>query len=300
MSLQGGLGIERMCFLGGVGRAGFYRSLRAQDGWPEEMAVRSEVQRIVLEHRGRYGYRRITAELRSQGMLVSHKRVARLMREDNLVGIEARQYRSDLIKQRDCGEISVNLANRLKLTGPNQVWVADITFVRLKREFVYLAVVLDKFSRRVVGWNLDRTLTARLPLAALEMALESRTPGPGLVHHSDRGAQYAHAEYLRILRKHELIPSISRPGSPCDNGNCERFFRMLKQEEINTKEYRDLEDLRLHIANFIEGYYNRTRLHSALGYLSPEEFERLTVSSDTAGIPNGAQIKKLRDKGQGV
>jgi len=289
-----------MCFLGGVGRAGFYRNLRAQDAWHEEMAVRSEVQRIVLEHRGRYGYRRITAELRSQGMPVNHKRVARLMREDNLVGIEARQYRSDLIKQRDCGEIYVNLANRLKLTGPNQVWVADITFVRLKREFVYLAVVLDKFSRRVVGWNLDRTLTARLPLAALEMALESRTPGPGLVHHSDRGAQYAHAEYLRTLRKHEVIPSISRPGSPCDNGNCERFFRTLKQEEISSEEYRDLEDLRFHIAKFIEGYYNRTRLHSALGYLSPEEFERLMVSSDAAGIPNGAQIKGLSDKKQEI
>jgi transposase InsO family protein len=137
------------------------------------------------------------------------------MREDNLVGTELQHCRR---------EIYVNLANRLKLTGPNQVWVADITFGRLKCEFVYLAVVLDKFSRKVVGWNLARTLTARLPLGALEMALEGRPPGPGLVHHSDRGAQYAHAEYLSTLRNHGVIPSVSRPGSPCDNENCERFF----------------------------------------------------------------------------
>ena len=291
MSLQGGLGIERMCLLAGISRAGFYRHLRAQDPWEEEMAVRSEVQRIALEHQGRYGYRRITAELRRQGMAVNHKRVARLMREDNLVGTELQLSLDNLTGQRDHGEIYVNLANRLKLTGPNQVWVADITFVRLKREFVYLAVVLDKFSRKVVGWNLDRTLTARLPLAALDMALESRSPVTGLVHHSDRGVQYAHAEYLRTLRNHGVIPSVSRLGRPYDNGNCERFFRTLKQEEINTKEYKDLEDLRLHIEEFIERYYNQKRLHSALGYLSPAEFERTTVSSDVASIADMAQLK---------
>jgi transposase InsO family protein len=284
MLLQGGLAIDRMCFLGGVSRAGFYRYLRAQDPCQEEMAVRSEVQRIELEHQGRYGYRRITAELRRQGMPVNHKRVARLMREDNFVGTELRQRLGDLPDPGDRGEIYINLANRLKLTGPNQVWVADITFVRLKHEFVYLAVVLDKFSRRVVGWNLARTLTARLPLGALEMALEGRTPGAGLVHHSDRGAQYAHAEYLRTLRSHGVIPSVSRPGTPYDNGNCERFFRTLKQEQINTKEYEDLEDLRLHIAEFIDHYYNQLRLHSALGYLPPVEFERINASSAAASI----------------
>jgi putative transposase len=239
MLLQGGLAIDRMCFLAGVSRAGFYRYLRAQDPLQEEMAVRSEVQRIALEHHGRYGYRRITAELRRQGMPVNHKRVARLMREDNLVGTELRHCRDELRGTANDGEIYVNLGNRLKLTGPNQVWVADITFVRLKHEFVYLAVVLDKFSRRVVGWNLARTLTARLPLGALEMALEGRTPGAGLVHHSDRGAQYAHAEYLRTLRSHGVIPSVSRPGTPYDNGNCERFFRTLKQEQINSRARHD-------------------------------------------------------------
>ena len=170
------------------------------------------------------------------------------------------------------------------------MWVADITFVRLRREFVYLAVVLDKFSRKVVGWNLDRTLTARLPLAALEMALDARTPGPGLVHHSDGGAQYAHGEYLRTLRNHGVLASIGRPGRPHDNGNCERFFRTLKQEEIGTKEYKDLADLHSHIAEFIDGYYNEKRLHSALGYLPPAEFERTAVSSGAASMPTIAQI----------
>jgi putative transposase len=141
------------------------------------------------------------------------------------------------------------------------------------------------------GWNLDRTLTARLPLAALDMALESRSPVAGLVHHSDRGVQYAHAEYLRTLRSHGVIPSVRRLGRPYDNGNCERFFRTLKQEEINTKEYKDIEDLRLHIAEFIERYYNQKRLHSALGYLSPAEFERTTRSSDAASIADMAQLK---------
>jgi transposase InsO family protein len=226
----------------------------------------------------------ITAELRRQGMAVNHKRVSRIMREDSLVGSTKReQWFADSTDPQD-QEIYVNLANRLNLTGPNQVWVADITFIRLRHEFVYLAAVLDKFSRKVVGWNLARTLTARLPLAALEMAFEARRPGSGLVHHSDRGAQYAHAGYLRILRNHGALPSVSRPGRPYDNGNCERFFRTLKQEEIKTNDYKDLEDLRFHIAEFIDRYYNQERLHSALGYVSPAEFERVTVSSDAARI----------------
>lgn len=290
MSLQGGLAVERMCFLAGVSRAGFYRYLRAEDPWGEEMDVRSEVQRVALEHRGRYGYRRITAELRRLGLPVNHKRVARLLREDNLVGTK-RQHCLGGASSECNGEIYVNLANRLKLTGPNQVWVADITFIRLKREFVYLAVVLDKFSRSVVGWNLARTITARLPLAALEMALEGRTPGTGLVHHSDRGAQYAHAEYLRTLRNHGVMASVGRPGRPGDNGYCERFFRTLKQEEIGTKQYRDLEELRLNIGDFIDRYYNQQRLHSALGYLPPAEFERITASSEAASILDVARNK---------
>ena len=219
------------------------------------------------------------------------------MREDSLIGtkLESSSVSTDTGGH---GEIYLNLANRMKLTGTNQLWVADITFVRLKREFVYLAVVLDRFSRKVVGWNLDRTLTARLPLAALERALEERRPEPGLVHHSDRGAQYAHASYLRTLHMHGVVPSISRPGSPTDNANCESFFWTLKREEVGAKEYRDLEDLWLNISEFIECYYNRIRLHSALGYRPPEEFEQVTVYSRAASISSASKLELVRREPQ--
>jgi transposase InsO family protein len=229
-------------------------------------------------------------------MLVNHKRVALIMREDSLVGTDL-QSSSLSTDARGHGEIYINLANRIKLTGTNQLWVADITFVRLKREFVYLAVVLDRFSRKVVGWNLDRTLTARLPLAALGKALKERRPVPGLVHHSDRGAQYAHAGYLRMLHKHGIVPSVSRPGSPCDNANCESFFRTLKREEVDAKEYKDLEDLRLNISAFIDRYYNQERLHSALGYRPPAEFERVTISCDAASISSATRLDFVHRKG---
>ncbi len=178
----------------------------------------------------------------------------------------------------------VNVAAGMRLTGTNQLWVADITHVRLKREFVYLAVVLDRFSRRVVGWALDRNLTSRLSLAALRSALEHRKPAPGLVHHSDRGPQYIHAGYLRMLRKHGMVPSLSRPGNPGDNSNCESFFRTLKREEVEPKEYADLEDLRLNISQFIDRYYNEERLHSSLGYRPPTEFERVNEHPRTAAM----------------
>jgi len=286
MSLQGGLSIERMCQLAGVSKVGFYRHLRSRDTHDEEMHVRSEIQSIALEHTGHYGYRRVTAELRRRGMLVNHKRVARILREDALIAAP----RQRPTRKRSRREIYVNVAASMKLTGINQLWVADITHVRLKREFVYLAVVLDRFSRRVVGWALDRNLTSRLSLAALRGALEHRKPAPGLVHHSDRGPQYIHSGYLRMLRKHGMVPSISRPGSPGDNANCESFFRTLKREEVDAKEFRDLEDLRLNIAAFIDGYYNQERLHSALGYRPPSEFERVTISSHAASLSSAVKL----------
>jgi putative transposase len=171
-------------------------------------------------------------------------------------------------------EVYLNLAGRMKLTGINQLWVADITYVRLHQEFVYLAVVLDAFSRRVVGWALDRTLAARLPIAALEQALAQRQPPPGLVHHSDRGVQYACGDYGKVLQQHQMIPSMSRPANPYDNASCESFLKTLKREEIYANDYRDLEHLFANIEVFIEQYYNRCRLHSALGYRPPEQFER--------------------------
>jgi len=171
-------------------------------------------------------------------------------------------------------EVYLNLACRMKLTGPDQLWLADITYIRLHAEFVYLAVILDSFSRKVVGWTLDRTLTTRLAIGALQQAVEVRKPMPGLVHHSDRGIQYASAEYVAILRKHDMIPSMSRPANPYDNASCESFIKTLKREEIYANEYENLEHLRDHIEEFIDRYYNQIRLHSALGYRSPEEFEQ--------------------------
>jgi putative transposase len=194
------LSIERMCDLAQVSRAGFYRSLQADQPIEEEMAVRTAIQGIAVEHRRRYGYRRITAELRRRGMRVNHKRVARLMREDNLFAVQPRAFVVTTNAQHDL-EVYLNLASRLTLTGINQLWVADITYIRLKGEFVYLAVMLDAYSRKVVGWAVDRTLAARLPIAALTHALAERHPPPGLVHHSDRGVQYASEAYVTLLER---------------------------------------------------------------------------------------------------
>jgi len=281
-----------MCGLAQVSRAGFYRSLRAHQPVAEEMAVRSAIQGIAVAHRRRYGYRRITAELRRRGLLVNHKRVARLMREDNLLAVQPRAFVVTTDADHDL-EVSLNLASRLTLTGMNQLWVADITYIRLKREFVYLAVMLDAYSRKVVGWALERTLAARLPIAALEYALAERHPPPGLVHHSDRGVQYASEAYVTLLRTHHMIPSMSRPANPYDNASCESFMKTLKREEIYANTYRDLDHLRVNIAAFIEQYYNRGRLHSALGYHTPEEFEQATSSATTA---TGATMRFFRPR----
>ena len=272
MRLQGTLSVERMCQLTQVSRAGFYRYLRR--GWQteEEMVLRTTVQAIVIENRWRYGYRRVTAELRSQGMTVNHKRIGRIMREDNLLAVREDWFQpSDHSLRTAC--IYLDLASRMTPLGPNQLWVADITYIRLAREFVYLAVVLDAFSRKVVGWALSRSLKAQLPICALERAIANRRPAPGVVHHSDQGVQYASREYLQRLREHEMLPSMSRPANPYDNATCESFLRTLKREEIQASTYRDFGDLQERVEEFIERYYNRCRLHSALDYCSPAKFE---------------------------
>jgi transposase InsO family protein len=260
MPLQGSLSIERMCQLAGVSRAGFYRSLQERAPVEEDMEVRSVIQQIAVEHRRRYGYRRISAELRRRGMLVNHKRVLRILREDNLLAVQPRAFVVTTDSDHEF-EVYLNLASRMKLTGMNQLWIADITYIRLQKEFVYLAVVLDAFSRKVVGW-------------ALEQGIAQRQPPPGLVHHSDRGVQYACGDYAQILQRHQMIPSMSRPANPYDNASCESFMKTLKREEIYANDYRDLEHLLGNIEIFIEHYYNRCRLHSALGYRPPEEFEQ--------------------------
>ena len=242
MPLQGSLSIERMCQLAGVSRAGFYRSLQERAPVQEGMEVRSVVQQIAVEHRRRYGCRRISAELRRRGMVVNHKRVLRMMREDNLLAVQPRAFVATTDSDHEF-EVYLNLASRMKLTGLNQLWAADITYVRLQKEFVYLAIILDAFSRKVVGWALDRGLAARLPIAALEQAIAKRQPSPGLVHHSDRGVQYASGEYAAVLRKRQMIPSMSRPANPYDNASCESFMKTLKREVIYANDYRDLKHL---------------------------------------------------------
>jgi transposase InsO family protein len=290
MPMQGSLSVERMCQLAEISRASFYRSL--QEGQPveEEMEVRSVIQQIVLEHRRRYGYRRISAELRRRGMQVNHKRVARIMREDDLLAMQPKQFVATTKSDHKL-EVYLNLARRMKLTGIDQLWVADITYIRLRTEFVYLAVILDRFSRKVVGWWLERTQASRLAIAALEQAIAKRQPPPGVVHHSDRGVQYASEEYVAILEKHGMIPSMSRPANPYDNANCESFMKTLKREEIYANQYDDLDHLRTNIEEFIENYYNRQRLHSALGYCSPEEFEKQPMHLDSAAEFRSATLE---------
>ena len=264
MSLQGSLSIERMCQMVPVSRRGFYRSLQEQQPAEEEMEVRDSIQQIVLEHRRRYGYRRITAELHRRGMQVNHKRVARMMREDNLLAVQPRRFVVTSNSNHKL-EVYLNLASRMKLTGINQLWVADITYIRLKAEFVYLAVILDGFSRKVVGWVLDRTLATRLTVGALERAIEERHPEPGLVHHSDRGFQYACAEYVAILDKYRVIPSMSRPANPYDNASCESFMKTLKREEIYANKYDDLGHLRANVEEFIEAVLQSAALALCTG-----------------------------------
>jgi putative transposase len=283
MSLQGNLSVERMCQLAQVSRASFYRSLQQQEPQQEEMELRAAIQEIFLGHRRRYGYRRVTMELRRRGIPVNRKRVQRVMQADNLLALQRRAFVVTTDSKHEL-EVYLNLARRLKLSGINQLWVADITYLRLAKEFVYLAVILDAFSRKVVGWALERTLTASLPKAALARAIAARQPAPGLVHHSDRGVQYASAEYVQVLQQHGIVPSMSRPANPYDNASCESFMKTLKQEEIYANNYRDLVHLSANVGIFIEQYYNRCRLHSALGYQPPEEFEQALIpTNNTTG-----------------
>jgi len=283
--------VERMCALSGVSRAGYYRRLAETDAEDEDMEVRAAIQEIVLAHRGRYGYRRVTRELRMKtGMPVNHKRVLRIMQEDNLLAVRRRKYVATTDSEHSL-EVHLNLASRMTVTGADQLWVADLTYIRLKTEFVYLAVVLDRFSRKVVGWALDRSLKAGVAAKAIEQAVRERHPPPGVVHHSDRGVQYACDEYRRLLEQHSMVASMSRPANPYDNAHCESFMKTLKREEIHCNEYRSKEDLEAHIGEFIDNYYNRQRLHSALGYRTPEQFEQ---DAQAQGVHSSAMMTFFR------
>lgn len=272
MKVRRGLTIRRMVELSAMSRASFYRSLAPQAaGSDADMDLRDAIQRIALAWPC-YGRPRFTAELRRQGWRVNPKRVYRLMREDNLLCVRRRKF---LVTTDSAHGLRVysNLARTMVLTTINQLWIADITYIRLQLEFVFLAVILDAFSRRNIGWALDRTLSAELTLTALRMAVSRRAIPPGLVHHSDQGVQYASRDYTEFLQGLGIQISMSRKGNPWDNAACESFIKTLKYEEVYRSEYRDLEDARASIGQFLEKVYNQKRLHSALGYLPPVEFE---------------------------
>jgi putative transposase len=263
--------VNALCQMTGLNRAGFYRARTPRQATPVEMEIRDEMQKIALESPA-YGYRRITAELQKRGFTINHKRVLRMMREDNLLCVRRRKFVATTDSRHNL-RVYPNLAAQITPTAVNQLWIADITYIRLRVEFVYLAVVLDAFSRRVIGWALGRTLETGLAMAALEMALAEREPAPGLVHHSDRGVQYASYSYTDLLKQHQAQISMSRKGNPYDNAACESFMKTLKYEEVYRNEYRDFADARASIGEFLERVYNQKRLHSALGYLPPAEFE---------------------------
>ena len=271
MNLAIPIPLSELCQLTEVSRAGFYRWRDEEPAADPDMVLRDQIQRIALDF-SYYGSRRVARELDERGFNVNRKKVQRLMREDNLLCLRKRRF----VVTTDSNHalpVYPNLARDMVLTGIDQLWRSDITYVRLETEFVYLAVVLDAFSRKVVGWALGRTLEATLAIEALEMALETRRPAAGLVHHSDRGVQYASGDYTDLLKANGVEISMSRSGNPYDNAQCESFMKTLKYEEVYRNEYRDLAEARAQIGAFIEQVYNEKRLHSALGYLPPARFE---------------------------
>jgi len=263
--------VNALCQMTGLSRAGFYRWRVPRQSTPVDMELRDQMQKVALESPA-YGYRRITHQLQQRGFEVNHKRVLRMMRKDNLLCVRRRAFVATTDSRHNL-PVYPNLAREIKPTAINQLWVADITYIRLRTEFVYLAVLLDAFSRRVIGWALGRTLEAELAVTALRLALLERQPAPGLVHHSDRGVQYASHDYTAMLKQHHATISMSRKGNPYDNAACESFMKTLKQEEVYRNEYRDFHDARSSIGEFLERVYNQKRLHSALGYAPPAEFE---------------------------
>ena len=292
---QGEVSVVRMCSLSGLSRAGYYRHWRASAPREEEMVVRDAIQRAALENRF-YGHRRIAVVLRRQGLVVNKKRVLRFMREDNLLCLRKKPFVPVTTQSKHGWRVVPNLARYMVLSGINQLWVADITYVRMLEEFAYLAIILDAFSRRVIGWAIATHLLASLATEALEMAIDARKPEPGtLVHHSDRGTQYACSDYTDILNAHGILLSMSRVANPYDNAKAESFMKTLKHEEVDGCLYRNLEHARRNIEAFIEHVYNRRRLHSALDYRSPVEFEAHVLDR----IPGIVPVAKVGFQGMG-
>jgi putative transposase len=284
-----------MCDLLDVSRASYYRHWQASAPRQEETELRDALQRLALANR-HYGYRRLAVLLRREGFAVNRKRVLRLMREDNLLCLRHRAFVPLTTLSGHAWPVVPNLVRRLQPTGPDQIWVADITYIRLREGFVFLAVVLDAFSRKVVGWALADHLWASLAVQALQQAVAERRPPPGLIHHSDRGTQYACAEYREVLERHGLQASMSRVGNPYDNAKAESFMATLKREQIDGRRYRDLAEARADIGAFIETVYNIDRLHSALGYRSPAEFEACyNKGTGDAALTDGLRAARAQE-----
>ncbi len=263
--------VRSLCELMGVSRSWYYQRPSAEQVAERDVDLRDAIEQIVLELPG-YGYRRVTAELHRQGWEVNHKRVLRVMREESLLCQIRRRF---LVTTDSSHSLRTypNLLEGLILRELNAAWVADITYIRLLTSFVYLAAILDAYSRRVIGWSLSRFIDTKLTLQALEMALETRKPDKGFIHHSDRGVQYASSEYIETLESAGARISMSAKGNPYDNAKAESFFKTLKREEVYLKEYRTFEDAEENLGYFIEDVYNQKRLHSSLGYVPPVEFE---------------------------
>ena len=266
------MSVTQMCTVAGFSRCGYYRFLNPAKPAQTDMDLRNEIQKIALEWPC-YGSRRIRQELKARHWKVNRKRVQRLMQEDNLLCVTKRKFVVATTDSDHGWRVYPNRAASMILAGVDQLWVADITYIRLEEEFVYLAVILDAYSRRVIGWHLDQGLDDSLTLTALRMALRDRTVRPGLVHHSDRGVQYASGDYTQLLKDSGIDISMSRKAHPWDNAACESFMKTLKYEEVHRTEYRNLAHARAAIGVFLEKVYNQKRLHSALSYRSPVEFE---------------------------
>lgn len=266
-----------LCDLFGVSRSWYYERASQPAHSEEEMVLRDEIERIILEFPG-YGYRRVTHTLHRAGMTINHKRVLRIMREESLLCHLKKRFVVRTTDSRHGFPVYPNRLAAVELTAVNQAWVADLTYIRLRSDFVYLACILDAYSRRCVGWHLSRDMTTQLTLVALQRAIALRQPGPGLIHHSDRGVQYASHTYVEQLEQIGAQISMSSVSNPYDNAKAESFFKTLKQEEVYLNEYASFAEAEANLHHFIERVYNTKRLHSSLGYLPPVEFEEALVS----------------------
>lgn len=266
-----------LCELFGVNRSWFYQAQQAAAADDGDVSLRAAIEQLALEF-PRYGYRRVTAALQRDGWLVNHKRVLRIMRQESLLCQLKRRF-VPTTDSRHGYPLYPNLLDGLELCRIDQLWVGDISYVRLPGGFVYLAALLDGYSRRCIGWRLSKSIDTQLALDALEMALSSRTLSPGLIHHSDRGVQYASNAYVQRLQSVGAQISMAGKGNPYENAKAESFFKTLKYEEVYLKDYRNFAEAEENIRQFIEDVYNQKRLHSSLGYLPPAEFEELHTTT---------------------